>query len=282
MKLRLRDRTVEIETGRPLLMGIVNIGPDSFSDTQRLDTLEAALHRARGLVADGADVIDVGAESGVTYSAANDPDDEARAIVPLVAALAAEGATVSVDTYKPAVAAAVLAVGAAIINDTSGLLDPALARLCARDGAALVVMHTRATPKREAFPDYRGQVVSDVVGFLRERMEVALGEGLDPECVVLDPGPDFTKTPAESIAVLREFGLLNELGRPVLAAISRKYFLGAITATAPDDRLPETLAAAGFCARAGAAILRVHDVGVGGAPSARRPGPGRRRRTRHI
>jgi dihydropteroate synthase len=260
MRLRLRDRAFELEVGRPLLMGIVNIGPDSFSDRDRLETLEAALGHARALIVDGADLIDVGAESGVTYSPATPPDDEARLLVPLVAALAAEGVTVSVDTYKALVAAAVLDAGAALINDTSGLLDPSLATLCADHGAGLVIMHTRAAPKQRSFPDYGGDVVGDVVAFLGERLAVARGAGLAAEQIVLDPGPDFAKSPAESVEVLRALGALTELGCPVLAAISRKYFLGAITGRPPPDRIGATLAAAAFAVQAGAAILRVHDV----------------------
>ncbi len=263
MRLTLRDRTLDIVPGRPALMGIVNVGPDSFSDVVRLTSTEAATEHARRLVAEGADLIDVGAESGVTYSAATPAVEEAALLVPLVSALAAGGITVSVDTYKPAVAAIVLDAGAALINDTSGLRDPELARLCARSGAGLVVMHTRAAPKQESFPGYDGDgVVADVVAFLRERVEVALAHGVAPEQLLLDPGPDFAKTPAESLAVLRELGLIAELGRPVLAAISRKYFLGAITGAPPHDRLAETLAAAAFATAAGAAMLRVHDVGA--------------------
>jgi dihydropteroate synthase len=260
MRLVLRERVFELEPGRPLLMGIVNVGPDSFSDSVRLQTLGAALDHARGLLADGADLIDVGAESGVTYSPANTPDDEVRRVVPLVAALAAEGVAVSVDTYKAQVAAAVLEAGAAMINDTSGLRDPRLAALCVDHGAALVVMHTRAAPKREAFPDYGGRVVDDVVDFLRERLDVAQEQGLDAEHVVLDPGPDFAKRPDESVAVLQALGRLTALERPVLAAISRKYFLGAITGRPPQERIGATLAAAAFAVQAGASILRVHDV----------------------
>lgn len=263
MRLRLRDRVLELEPGRPALMGIVNVGPDSFSDAVRLSDPEAAADHARSLVAQGADLIDVGAESGVTYSPAMRAADEAAQLVPLVSALAGDGITVSVDTYKPAVAAAVLDAGAALINDTSGLRDLELARLCARHGAGLVVMHTRAAPKQEAFPGYgEAGVVADVVGFLRERIDAARAEGVDEEQLLLDPGPDFAKTPAESVTVLRDLAVLTELGRPLLAAISRKYFLGAITGAPPADRLAETLAAAAFAAAAGAAMLRVHDVGA--------------------
>ena len=260
MKLRLRDRTLEPVPGRPLIMGIVNAGPDSFSDAVRLGTLEAQLAHARRLGADGADLIDVGGESGVTYTKASASDVEIARVVPLVERLAAEGVAVSVDTWKPAVAAAALDAGAAMINDTSGLADLEIAALCARTGAALVVMHTRAAPKQERFADYGGDVVSDVVAFLRERCAAARRAGVADEQLVVDPGPDFAKTPAETVAALRAIDQLHALGRPLLLAISRKYFLGAITGRPPAERLAGTLAATGWAADAGAAIVRVHDV----------------------
>jgi dihydropteroate synthase len=257
--LRLRDRTVEVQAGRPLIMGIVNAGDDSFSDAVRLDTLERRVQCGLELVAEGADLVDVGAESGVTYTPAARADDEAALVVPLVERLAAEGVSVSVDTWKPEVARAALEAGAVMLNDVSGLREPALAELAARSGAALVLMHTRAEPKREAFPDY-DDVAADVEAFLRERIELALDHGVAREQLVLDPGPDFAKTPAQTVAVLRDLARLRALGRPLLLAISRKYFLGAITGRPPAQRLAGTLAAAAWAADAGAAILRVHDV----------------------
>jgi dihydropteroate synthase len=260
MDLRLRDRTVAVEPGRPLIMGIVNAGPDSFSDAVRLETLDAQLRQALALVDEGADLVDVGGESGVTYTAATSPEEESARVVPLVERLVGEGVVVSVDTWKPAVARAVLDAGAAMLNDVSGLADPALADLAAQSGAALVLMHTRAEPKQQAFPDYGGDVAGDVEAFLRERMQVALGRGVTAEQIVLDPGPDFAKTPVQTVEVLRAIDRLHALGRPLLLAISRKYFVGAITGRAPEERLPGTIAAALWAVRAGAAILRVHDV----------------------
>ncbi|MEA2251461.1 MAG: dihydropteroate synthase [Solirubrobacteraceae bacterium] len=260
--LRLRDRTVDLEPGRPLLMGIVNAGPDSFSDAVRLDTLDRQVEHALALVADGADLIDVGGESGVTYTPETAAADELGRVVPLVQRLVAAGVTVSVDTYKPAVARAALDAGAAMLNDVSGLRDPELAELAARSGAALVVMHTRAEPKSERFPDYAGDVRGDVEAFLRERIDAARAHGLADDQLVLDPGPDFAKSPAETVDVLRDLDRLHALGRPLLLAISRKYFVGAITGRPPEERLAGTLAAAGWAADAGAAILRVHDVGA--------------------
>jgi dihydropteroate synthase len=226
----------------------------------RLSTLDAQVAHARRLVTEGADIVDVGGESGVTYTAASSADVEMGRVVPLVERLAADGIPVSVDTWKAEVAAAALDVGAAMINDTSGLRDLSLAELCARTGAALVVMHTRAPPKQERFPDYDGAVVDDVVAFLAERCAAARAAGVADAQLVLDPGPDFAKTPAETVEVLRAIDRLHELGLPLLLAVSRKYFVGAITDRPPAGRLAGTLAAVGWAADRGAAIVRVHDV----------------------
>lgn len=262
MRLRLRDRTLDCAPGRPLLMGIVNAGPDSFSDAERARTLDEQVTRALELVAQGADLIDVGAESGVTYTPVTAAQVERDRLLPLVTRLVAEGIVVSVDTWKPEVAEAVLDAGAHMVNDVSGLRDVRLAELCAACGAALVLMHTRAAPKRVHFADYGGDVVGDVVGLLDELAGVARGAGVADEQLVLDPGPDFAKTPAESVEVLQAMDRLTALGRPVLLALSNKYFLGAITGRPPGERLAATLAAVGEGVDAGGAILRVHDVGA--------------------
>ena len=259
MRLALRDRMVDCVPGRPLVMGIVNASPDSFSDTAPPPSADALVERALAMVADGAALIDVGGESGVTHSPITAIDEEVARVVPVVDGLAREGVTVSVDTFKPQVARAALAAGAAMVNDVSGLADPQLAELCAETGAALVVMHTRAQPKVEHFPGY-DDVVGDVEVFLGERMAAARAAGVREEQIVLDPGPDFAKRPAETVAVLRALERLGGLGRPLLAAVSRKYFLGAITGRSPDRRLGATVAAVLWAADAGAAIVRVHDV----------------------
>ena len=245
--LRAGSRTIELGA-RPWLMGVLNANPDSFS--------------GRGGEVEGADIVDVGGESAITGRPPVEEAEEIARVVPAIEQLAAGGGPlVSVDTYKPAVAEAAIAAGASIVNDVSGLRDPALAELCARTGAALVVMHTRAAPKqRLQDPDAYDDVVADVAGFLRERMAVALEHGVRPEQIVLDPGPDFAKTPAQTIAVLRRLDLLHELGRPLLLAISRKDFIGALTRRRPSERGAGTLAALAHGADAGAHLFRVHDV----------------------
>jgi dihydropteroate synthase len=261
VKLVLPDRTFELEPGRPLLMGIVNASPESFSDGSEVATagLDAQVRRAHELVEQGAELIDVGGESGVTGVPATAAEEEARRVVPLVERLAADGIVVSVDTWKPQVAQAALAAGAAMINDVSGLRDPLIADACAAAGAALVVMHTRAEPKHKDFPHY-GDVVADIVAFLRERIALATQRGVEEERIVVDPGPDFAKTPAETVEALRALPALAELGRPIMLAVSRKDFIGALTGRGPRERLAGTLAAVGEGVDAGASILRVHDV----------------------
>jgi len=248
---------------RPWLMGIVNASPDSFSDAGAYADLDARVARGAELLAAGADIIDVGGESGITLRPAVAPQEEIARVVPVVRRLVNEfGATVSVDTYKPAVADAAIAAGAVIVNDVSGLRDPELATVCARTGAALVLMHTRAAPKQRLQDPalYDDDVVADVLGFLAERMQVARDQGVRDEQLILDPGPDFAKTPAQTIELLSHLDVLHALDRPLLLAVSRKDFVGALTGRAPGDRLAGTLAAIGHGVDRGAHVLRVHDV----------------------
>jgi len=261
LRLRACDRTLEFG-GRVWLMGVVNTSPDSFSDVQPLRTVEDQVARAGALLDAGADIVDVGGESGVTDTASTPPEEEIARVVPVIERVAGQlGALVSVDTYKPRVAEAAIAAGAGIVNDVSGLRDPELADVCARTGAALVLMHTRAAPKAVRFDrDLDGRAVDAVVGFLRERMELAAARGVAEEQILLDPGPDFTKTPAQTVELLRDLRPLLALGRPLLMAISRKDFIGAITGRRPSERLAGTLAALGHVADQGAHVVRLHDV----------------------
>jgi dihydropteroate synthase len=248
--------------GRPLLMGIVNATPDSFSDGGVAQTLEARVELARTLLADGAALIDIGGESGVTNRPPVAAEEEIARVVPLIEAVTGElGARVSVDTYKPTVARAAIAAGASIVNDVSGLRDPELAEVCAQTGAALVLMHTIAPPKTKHHDrSLDGQIVDDVQRFLAERIELAMSRGVAFEQIMVDPGPDFSKTPAQTVAVLRALPALHALGRPILLAVSRKDFVGALTQRPPRARLAGTLAAMAHGVAAGAHMLRVHDV----------------------
>jgi dihydropteroate synthase len=243
----------------PLLMGIVNATPDSFSDPQGDKPLDALVERAHELAEAGAAIIDVGGESGRTDRDAVPVEQERARVVPLIERLAGDGLRVSVDTWRAPVARAALAAGASIVNDVSGLSDPDLADACAQAGADLVITHTRVPPKTKAFPDH-GDVVADVIELLRERAAVAVERGVGKERLIFDPGIDIGKTPAESVELLRRLPELAELGRPLLVAVSRKDFVGALTGRSPAARDAGTLAALGVAADAGASILRVHDV----------------------
>ncbi|HEV3072332.1 MAG TPA: dihydropteroate synthase [Solirubrobacteraceae bacterium] len=263
-RLRLHAGSKELALGeRPLLMGVVNASPDSFSDGGRYMNLEQRLQLARELVAQGADILDVGGESAATKRPAVSIEEEIERVVPLIERIATElDVTVSVDTYKPEVAAAAIAAAASIVNDVSGLRNPELASICARTGAALVLMHTRAAPKeRLQDPSLYGDIVAEVLEFLRCRIELAMQMGVTREQLILDPGPDFAKTPAQTIELLRHLERLHELELPLLLAASRKDFIGALTRRTPRDRLGGTLAAVAHGVDAGAHIFRVHDVG---------------------
>jgi dihydropteroate synthase len=264
--LRLRDR--ELDLSGPVLMGIVNATPDSFSDRQGPKDPDELAAGALRLVDEGATLIDVGGESGRTDTEAVPVEEEIARVVPVIERLAgasgAEGGRpfVSVDTWRGPVARAAVEVGASMVNDVSGLSDPTVAEACAEHGAALVVTHTLAPPKTKAFPRY-DDVVSDVCGFLDERMAVARSAGAPEDAIVLDPGIDLAKTPAQSIELLRRLPELAKLGRPLLLAVSRKDFVGAVTERPPSGRDPGTLAAVGVAVEGGARIIRVHDVAGG-------------------
>ena len=260
MKLRLRDRVLDLPAGAPALMGIVNATPDSFSDVQGDKPLDALVERALELAAAGAEIVDVGGESGRTDRQAVSVDEEATRVVPLVERLAAEGVAVSVDTWRAPVARAALDAGAVLINDVSGLSDPDIAAACAGSGAGLVITHTRLAPKTRGYPGY-ADVVADVAELLTERAAAATERGVAREQLLLDPGFDMAKTPAESVELLRRLPELEALGRPLLLAISRKDFVGALTGRRPRDRDPGTLAAVEPALDAGVgSVLRVHDV----------------------
>lgn len=261
--LQAGDIDIELGgAGGPLIMGVVNASPDSFSDGGRHAGLDAQLALACELHGAGAQIIDVGGESASTGRPPVDAEEEIELVAPLIERVASElDAIVSVDTYKPAVARAAIAAGARIVNDVSGLRNPELATVCAEHGAGLVLMHTRAAPReRLQDPDLYGEIVGEVLAFLAERIELALAAGMRQEQLVLDPGPDFAKTPAQTIQLLRGLERLHELGRPLLLAISRKDFIGALTLRSPRDRLAGTLAALGYGLDRGAHIFRVHDV----------------------
>ncbi len=243
------------------MMGVVNVTPDSFSDGGRFLDPERAIEHGRLLLDDGADLLDVGGESTRPGAEAVDADEELRRVGPVIEALAADGASVSVDTSKATVAAAALDAGAEIVNDVSALrTDPEMATLCAERGCGVVLMHMKGTPRTmQESPSY-GDVVADVRAFLAERIEAARAAGVSEERIWIDPGIGFGKTVEHNLELLRRLGELRELGRPIVIGTSRKSFIGEITGREVDERLGGTVASNVLALAAGAEVFRVHDV----------------------
>lgn len=241
-------------------MGIVNATADSFSGDGVGDDLAAALAQARQMLADGAAIIDVGAESTRPGAQAVEPAEEARRLVPIVAALAGLGVPVSVDTRHTAVMQAVLAAGADMINDVAALQAEGAMAAVAPGRAAVCLMHMQGDPATmQQAPHYR-DVVGQVCAFLGDRAEAARQAGFAAERIVLDPGIGFGKSLDHNLALLRATPALARLGYPVLVGASRKSMIGAITGRAVGERAAGSVAAALFAASRGARVLRVHDV----------------------
>lgn len=259
----LRLQGVDRPVAGTLVMGVVNASPESFSERGERVTLSQQLEHCAALVEAGADIIDVGGQSAITNRAEVEVDEELDRVVPIVKWLRSHhpDVLVSVDTYKPRVVEAVLDAGAAIINDVSGLAHPEVVDACVHHEAALVVMHTAARPLvRLQRADLYDDVSTEVLTFLRERMAGAVAQGLARESIILDPGPDFTKTPHQTVAVLRRLPEIRAMERPVLLALSRKDFLGAVTGRPPRGRDAATNAAIAYFASTPGNIVRVHDV----------------------
>lgn len=249
---------------RTLVMGVVNATPDSFYDRGRFFAAgdpTPAIERARALVAEGADLVDVGGETAQPSSPVLTPDEEIRRVVPVIEALAAAiTVPISVDTYKPEVARAAIAAGASLINDTSGLADPRLGDVAAETGAGILVMHIVGHPKERRTPGL-GDAVDTVGRFLVERARHLESLGIAKERILIDPGVGFGKTTAENYALVGGVGALQRLGYPTLFACSRRTFLGELFGgLPPEDRLEPTAAVNAAAMLAGVDVVRVHDV----------------------
>lgn len=245
---------------RPLVMGVLNVTPDSFSDGGRYAGFDAALAQARALVEEGADLLDIGGESTRPGAREVSVEEELRRVLPLVQALTRENLAVSVDTRKPAVMRAAIEAGAAMINDVFALrAEGALEALAASD-AGICLMHMQGEPgTMQRSPQYR-EVVAEVRDFLHQRAAACVAAGVAKERIVLDPGFGFGKTLEHNLALLRNLGDLGRGEFAVLAGLSRKSMLGLITGRPVAERLAASLAAALAAAAQGATILRVHDV----------------------
>lgn len=256
-----RDGSFQLDA-RTLVMGVLNITPDSFSDGGVFLAPPKALEQARRMVADGADIIDIGGESTRPGAQPVSADEECARVIPVIEQLARELQTpISIDTRKPHVAAAALAAGAHIVNDVAGMGEPGMAEVVKQYRAGLVIMHMQGTPQTmQREPAYE-DVLAEVGAFLRARVNAALAEHIAAEAIVVDPGIGFGKTLEHNLALLRNLPELERAaGRPLLIGVSRKRMIGAITGRDVDDRLAGSLGAAAFAVLRGARIIRAHDV----------------------
>ncbi len=244
----------------PLVMGIVNVTPDSFSDGGRHFDAARAIAHGRQLVEEGADLLDIGGESSRPGAQSVSADEELRRVLPVIEALAGVGVPLSVDTVKPAVMRRAVAAGVSIINDITALQTPGALETAAVSGAAVCLMHMQGEPRTmQADPTY-GDVVAEVRDFLARRVAAAQAAGIAADRIIVDPGFGFGKRLEHNLALLRHIGRFRDLGACVLAGLSRKSMLGEITGREVSRRDTASVAAALLAARNGARILRVHDV----------------------
>jgi len=256
----LRCGRFELPLGRPLVMGVVNVTPDSFYDGGRYGTPQAAIAQARRLAEEGADLLDVGGESSRPGAAPVTAEEELARILPVLEGIAGLEVPVSVDTTKPEVMRTALAHGAAMVNDITALASPGAVELVAAADAAVCLMHMQGSPRTmQAEPTY-ADVVVEVRDFLAGRAAGCVAAGIARDRIVVDPGFGFGKTVAHNLALLARLGEIAALGFPVLAGWSRKSSLGRITGRPADDRLAASVAAAMLAVQRGARIVRVHDV----------------------
>ena len=247
---------------RPLIMGILNVTPDSFSDGGSYVTVEQALRHAKQMHEEGADIIDIGAESSRPGAQSIEDSEELRRLIPVLEAVhAAVPLPISVDTTKAVVARRAIQAGATIINDISALRgDPLMGTVAAETGAAVVLMHMQGTPQTmQKSPKYRN-VVQEVSAFLCERAQTAIEQGISRSQIILDPGFGFGKLQEHNLRLLADFALLADLGYPILVGLSRKQFIGALVQQPVQERGYGTAGAVAVAVLKGAHIIRVHDV----------------------
>ena len=245
---------------RPLIMGVVNLTPDSFSDGGEFATTSAAIAHARQLIDEGADIIDIGGESTRPGAGSVPLEEERRRVLPVLEHLAAGVVPVSVDTQKPELMRAAIAAGASMINDINALQAPDAIEAVVASNAAVCLMHKQGTPASMQVDPHYDDVVTEVLAFLKSRVQAARAAGIVPDRIVIDPGFGFGKTLGHNLALLRNLDRFGEPGATVLAGISRKAMLGRITGRGVDERVFASIAAAVIAVEKGAKIVRVHDV----------------------
>jgi dihydropteroate synthase len=256
----LSRRSLSLE--RPLVMGILNVTPDSFSDGNRFFGLDQAVERALELESEGADIIDIGGESTRPNAPAVDLAQELERVIPVIKALAGRlQVPISVDTYKAGVARAACAAGAEIVNDVSGLFfDPAMAQAVAEADAGLVVMHTRGTPDEMQANTHYADLVHEVKEYLLASLALARDAGIPASRIAIDPGLGFGKSVAGNLELIRRLSEFTPMGLPILVGPSRKSFIGKVLGDSGRDRTFGTAATVAVSVLNGASILRVHDV----------------------
>ncbi len=250
----------QLDLSRPLVMGVVNVTPDSFSDGGQHLRRDAAIEHAERLISDGADILDIGGESTRPGAQPVGVQEELDRVMPVIEALRGITIPISVDTCKPEVMRAAVAEGAQMVNDINALQDAAAMSAVAAADVAVCLMHKQGTPQTMQQQPQYADVVAEVRGFLKERVAAAEAAGIGRERMVIDPGFGFGKTLAHNLALLRELPVFSELGVPVLVGLSRKSMLGAITGQDVNHRVAGSVAAALIAVQRGAAIVRVHDV----------------------
>jgi dihydropteroate synthase len=248
---------------RPVVQGIVNVTPDSFSDGGEFGDPGRAVEHALKLAAEGADLLDIGGESTRPGATPVTLDEELRRVIPVIERVAKQcPVPISVDTMKPEVARAAVDVGAVVINDVSGFRDPAMVRVAAKSGAGLIVMHMPGTPRTMNDSPHYDDVAGEVAEYLRGQLAMLAEAGVNPQCVAVDPGIGFGKFTDHSLSLVANLGTVAALNRPVVLGVSRKGFLGRVTGREVGDRMPAGLAVACYAmARGTAHVFRVHDVG---------------------
>ena len=246
---------------RALVMGILNTTPDSFSDGGRYQSLEFAVSRAEEMVSEGVDMIDIGGESSRPGAPTVSLEQELSRVMPVLYALQDMGKPLSVDTYKPQVMREAIIAGADMINDINGFRAPGALEAVEDSDCALCVMHMQGTPQNMQENPVYGDVVAEVIAFLQERVDAMVAAGIERERICIDPGFGFGKTVEHNYALLRNIGRMQqEIGRPVLAGLSRKSMIGAVTGKPVEQRLAGNLGGALAAIAHGARIVRVHDV----------------------
>ncbi|MFZ2541149.1 MAG: dihydropteroate synthase [Gallionella sp.] len=258
--MNFRCGNFQFDLSRPLVMGIVNVTPDSFSDGGQHLQCDVALAHAHRLIAEGADLLDIGGESTRPGARPVSVQQELDRVLPIIEGLRGAPVPISIDTCKPEVMRAAIAAGAQMVNDIGALQDAAAMHAVAASNVAVCLMHKQGNPQTMQLQPQYQNVVTEVAEFQRGRIAAAEAAGIQRNRIVIDPGFGFGKTLEHNLALLRELNILTELGVPILVGLSRKSMLGALTGQDVSNRMPASIAAALIAVQRGAAIVRVHDV----------------------